>query len=72
MACSFPPPSPCPLGPFLLWWAMVGTRNTERASSLIRWCCRGPFCVMSLLLWPSLVALDVPCVAGVYAVWIDG
>lgn len=47
-------------------------RKTERSSSLVSGCCRGPYCVMSLCLWPSLGALDVPCVAGIYAVWIDG
>ena len=47
-------------------------RKTERSSSLVSGCCRGPYCVMSLCLRPSLGALDVPCVAGIYAVWIDG
>ena len=47
-------------------------RKTERSSSLVSGCCRGPYRVMSLCLQPSLGALDVPCVAGIYAVWIDG
>ena len=51
---------------------MVGMRKTERSSSLLSGCCRGPYCVVFLCLWPSLGALDVPCVAGIYAVWIDG
>ena len=72
MACSSTPTSLCSLDPFLLWWAMVEMRKTERSSSLVSGCCRGPYCVMSLCLRPSLGALDVPCVAGIYAVWIDG